>query len=152
MQFVTRIDRCNLKHKSCRKYDEIKLLEMCRKFRSQIPVISNIFQSIEPKLECPLKAQNYTIKDAEIALDIFSKLPIGNYLWIFKLQMILNRGSKNNSKKVTCSDVEVTIIDKWLMYFPGGNWRCLNCWKRLWCVTLYSIPHFFLLQDLPHIT
>jgi hypothetical protein len=83
---------------------------MCQKFKSKIPLVSDIFDSIKPKLECPLKVQNYTIKDTLISLDMFTKLPIGNYLWALKLEMF--SGHKNNLKHVICTDVDVAIVDK----------------------------------------
>jgi hypothetical protein len=104
-----KVNRCDLNKKKCRLYDTIQVPGICQKFKDKLPFISAIFESVQPKLECPLKAVNYTTKESKFNLDLFEKLPISNVLWSLYIELF--SGSKPNLKTVVCFNMDVEITD-----------------------------------------
>ena len=100
--------RCSLDLTKCEKINTANIKGMCDKFKDT--AFSNIFSSIRPKLECPIKAGNYTLGETSFDFKFVSMFPLAGYLWVTTFKLVAPEKGKKTKKIVFCMMVETKII------------------------------------------
>lgn len=108
VDMVIEATRCSIDMKSCEKYQNINIREMCTNFGRKNRYYTAVFAAIKPKVECPIKPGNYTLESTRLDLSGLRMFPLEGFVWIltFKLVSI----EKKSKKVVFCliSELEVT--------------------------------------------
>lgn len=110
IDFALETNRCSLDMKICEKFTTVNVKGVCKTFKEKDKFYSSILATIKPPLECPLKPDNYTAKQAIIDLKHVSLLPIDGYIWLVTLKFVTSSKGSRAKKLIMCVNAEVKII------------------------------------------
>ena len=110
IDLVIESSHCSLDLTKCEKFNNINIKGMCDKFKDENAVYSNMFTSIRPKFECPIKAGNYTLDKTPFDLKLVSMFPLAGYVWVVTFKFVVPEKGKKTKKIVFCLMSETKII------------------------------------------
>lgn len=73
--------------KKCEKNLTQKFKKLCQKLTDTSAFYYNALTTLQPKIECPIKAQRYTATNSTIDMRPFTLLPISGYIWVVILKL-----------------------------------------------------------------
>ena len=107
IDLVIETSRCSLDLTICEKVNPVNIKGLCDKFKDL--AFSNMFSSIRPKLECPIKAGNYTLNKATFDLKLVSIFPLAGNVWVVSFKFVVPEKEKKTKKIVFCMMSETKI-------------------------------------------
>lgn len=103
LEMILEANRCDLKKKHCGHYQDLKITQICQKFKDPFSVFSKAFAGIEPKIACPIKVANYIMTESSLDLSMITGLPIDGHVWLVRIKWM------SGNKNVLCLDNETKI-------------------------------------------
>lgn len=87
------ISRCesstSMKH--CENYPSINVPGLCLKLKDKQAFYYDALSSIEPQLECPVKAGNYIANNATVDLSSIAFIPMSGSVWYATLKFFAGK-------------------------------------------------------------
>ena len=73
---------------------------------------SEVLGAIKPKLECPLKAGNYTLGKTLVDLTVFKIVASEGYVWILTIKVVTSAKGSKIKKVSACLIIELKVTRK----------------------------------------
>jgi hypothetical protein len=102
-------NRCSWDMKTCHKETTINLKDICSKLQDKYAFYSEFLSSFNPKLECPIKAGNYTKDKSELDLSLLALLPLDGYMFMANIKLIASNKESKVKKIALCMNVEAKV-------------------------------------------
>ena len=109
LTFAIESTRCSLDLKLCEKWKTFNIKDVCKRIEDKNKFYSELFSSIEPKLECPFKAGNYTIDRALVDLVVLRFLPMDGFIWILTGKLVTSEKGSKIKKVIACLIFEMKV-------------------------------------------
>jgi hypothetical protein len=108
LSMVLDVSKCDLAMKNCEKSSTRTIPGICKILELKETLFGNIFQSVKPPLECPIKAGNYSLGDSSIDMRAFSMMQLEGYVWAIKSRLV---ASDNDGRRtVLCVNTETKVV------------------------------------------
>lgn len=102
--------RCSLDMKTCEKFSNRNIRNMCARFKEQNKFYSSAFANIKPPLVCPIKAGNYSLGDSSLDLSALALMPIDGYVWLIKYRLVSVEDGGKSRRIIMCVNSEIKIV------------------------------------------
>ena len=109
IDYVIEPNRCTLDMKTCEKFQNLNINEMCKEFADKNAFYYKVFSANHPKFECPIKAGNYTWERVNFDLSFISMLPLHGYIWIVTVKFVAAEKGSRVKKTILCMNTETKI-------------------------------------------
>lgn len=109
LSLLLETNTCSLDKETCEKGISFNFKDICGKLKDQNAFYSSFLSNLHPKLECPLKAGNYTKDKSELDLSILGPLSIDGKSFVSNMRLISSDADKNTKKVAMCVRVETKI-------------------------------------------
>ena len=70
---------------------------------------SEVLGAIKPKLECPLKAGNYTLGKTLVDLTVLKFVPLEGFIWIVTIKVVTSAKGSKIKKVSACIITELKV-------------------------------------------
>lgn len=112
--FVSESSRCTVDMKSCGKHLTYRAKNVCDALKVKNAFYSDIFNSFNPSVKCPIKAGNYTLQKATFDLKYFQVFPIDGYVYSVTFKWLQISQPNNTERTLMCMkfDVKVEVVNK----------------------------------------
>ena len=101
--------RCSLDLKFCEKWKNVNVKEMCAKFVDKNMFFADVMNAIKPKLECPIKAGNYTLDRTSLVFTALRMFPMEGHVWVITGKFISFVKESKTKKVILCMNGEVKV-------------------------------------------
>lgn len=102
-------NKCSLDMKKCDKYSTIIIRDLCKKFKENNSLYSNVFENIHPPFQCPIKRGNYTIAESAFDMMRIAMLPLDGYVWVIMFKMVYSENGQKPKKVAMCVNSETKM-------------------------------------------
>jgi hypothetical protein len=109
MEFIVDANKCTPDMKTCEKYANVNIQQMCEKMLEKNRFYSKIFDVVNPPVHCPIKPGNYSLTNSFIDLSIFNVMRLDGFVWVVKMKFVgVDRVTKAK-KLLMCTDAQIEI-------------------------------------------
>lgn len=108
LELLMDMNKCDVDMKKCEKNPPTRFKEFCQKLTDKRAFYYHALETMEPRLECPVKAQEYKAVNSSLDFTPFTLLPVGGYIWAVTLKIV----SGSDKKRVIefCAEINLKIV------------------------------------------
>lgn len=110
IELVFEPNKCTLDMKTCEKYGNINIREMCSKFEDKSAFYSATFAAIKPAFKCPIQPGNYTWESSTLELTPLAMFPLDGFVWVASIKLVSSVKRSKTKKTVLCLNSETKIV------------------------------------------
>jgi hypothetical protein len=101
--------RCSLDMKTCEKFLNVKVRQICQKFQNSSTIIGKGVANVTPPIKCPMEAGNYTLKKTDADLKRISFLPFDGFILNMVVKIITSVPARKARVVASCIKMEVKV-------------------------------------------
>jgi hypothetical protein len=109
-EVVIEANRCSFDMKTCTKYTNFRIDQICEKFESKNPLYASVCATVSPPLHCPVKAGNYSMGSTVVDLSILNVLNFDGYIWLATVKFVTTNSTTKLKRVIMCYNTEIKMV------------------------------------------
>lgn len=110
LDFVIENSRCTLDMKTCSNEGVVNIRDMCKKVKKTDEFYSPMFMAMQPRMDCPLQAGNYTLPPVTLDLKFARLFPVEGYIFTTTYKVVASNKKMKTKRTAGCLTMELKIV------------------------------------------